>query len=159
MKNHRILLFMENKFIKCGFIGWGIELLATSLSNYRNHGDKRMMGSTSLLMFPIYGMAAAFQPFGKLLCRKNALVRGSVYMTLIFATEYATGWLLRRFGICPWDYSDAPFNIDGLIRLDYAPAWFVVGLLFERNTCKDIRQRYKEARRQKQCTSCSGNSR
>lgn len=147
---------MENKFIKCGFIGWGIELLATSLSNYHNNGDKRMMGNTSLLMFPIYGMAAAFQPFGKLLCRRNVLVRGSVYMTLIFATEYATGWLLRRFGICPWDYSDAPLNIDGLIRLDYAPAWFAVGLLFERNTCKEVRQRYKEERRQNKCASCSG---
>ena len=121
---------MENKFIKCGFIGWGIELLATSLSNYRNNGDKRLMGNTSLLMFPIYGLAAAFQPFGRLLCRRNALVRGSVYMTLIFATEYATGRLLRKLGVCPWDYSDAPLNFDGLIRLDYAPAWFVVGLLF-----------------------------
>ena len=138
---------MENKFIKCGFIGWGIELLATSLSNYRNNGDKRMMGS-------IYGMAAALQPFGRLLCRRNVLVRGSVYMMLIFATEYATGWFLRRLGICPWDYSDAPLNIDGLIRLDYAPAWFAVGLLFERNTCREVRRQYKDERRNSRCTAC-----
>ena len=39
-----------------------------------------------------FGMAAALQPFGRLLCRRNVLVRGSVYMMLIFATEYATGW-------------------------------------------------------------------
>ncbi|RZS92037.1 putative ABC transporter permease [Cuneatibacter caecimuris] len=140
---------MKNKFIQCGFIGWTIELFATSLGNYHKNGDKRLMGNTSLLMFPIYGMAAAMAPVGKLLCKRNMLVRGTVYMTMIFAAEYSTGWFLRRLGVCPWDYSDAPLNVDGLIRLDYAPAWFAAGLIFEQNTCKEIRKEYKEACRSK----------
>ena len=65
-----------------------------------------------------------------------------------------TGWLLRKLGVCPWDYSDAPLNIDGLIRLDYAPAWFAVGLLFERNTCREVRQQYKKERESSRCTAC-----
>ena len=38
--------------------------------------------------------------------------------------------------MCPWDYSDAKYNIDGLVRLDFAPAWFILGLVFEKCTCE-----------------------
>ena len=145
---------MENKFIKCGLIGWTMELFATSLSNYHRSGDRRMMGNTSLWMFPIYGMAAAMAPVGKFLCKRNIVFRGSVYMCMIFAAEYTTGWLLRRLGMCPWDYSESPLNIDGLIRLDYAPAWFTAGLLFENNVCGEVRKAYKKER--KQAAAASG---
>lgn len=54
-------------------------------------------------------------------------------MCCIFLAEYITGWGLQKaVGICPWDYSNSKFQVNGLIRLDYAPAWFVVGLLFEK---------------------------
>ena len=43
-----------------------------------------------------------------------------------------SGTLLRKVDACPWDYSNTPFNIKGLIRLDYAPLWFCAGLLFEK---------------------------
>ena len=130
---------MENKFIKCGLIGWTMELFATSLSNYHRSGDRRMMGNTSLWMFPIYGMAAAMAPVGKFLCKRNIVFRGSVYMCMIFAAEYTTGWLLRRLG---------------MIRLDYAPAWFAAGLLFENNVCGEVRKAYKKER--KQAAAASG---
>lgn len=57
---------------------------------------------------------------------------GGVYMLCIFSAEYLSGWGLQRVvGLCPWNYSDSHFQINGLIRLDYAPLWFGVGLLFE----------------------------
>lgn len=52
-------------------------------------------------------------------------------MVLIFTTEYLAGSFLRGAGICPWDYTGRVMNIDGLIRLDFAPFWFLTGLLFE----------------------------
>lgn len=52
-------------------------------------------------------------------------------MTMIFFTEYSTGYVLKKAGRYPWDYSQAPLNINGLIRLDYAPCWFALGLLYE----------------------------
>jgi uncharacterized membrane protein len=56
-----------------------------------------------------------------------------VYTLLIFFTEYTTGLILKLLtGICPWDYSGTPFSVSGFIRLDYAPAWFAAGLLFEK---------------------------
>ena len=30
------------------------------------------------------------------------------------------------------DYSNAPTNINGVIRLDYAPVWMAAGLIFEK---------------------------
>ena len=58
---------------------------------------------------------------------------GLGYVAGIFAVEYATGWLLRHFtGACPWDYTGhSPWSVHGLIRLDYAPAWLVMGLAAE----------------------------
>lgn len=107
------------------------------------------MGRTSLWMFPIYGLGVLLGPIGcKLdnwLTGKNfcltkgraaeRMVRnGLIYMILIFAAEYLFGWFLTQMGICPWDYSDWPTNINGLIRLDFAPLWFITGLLFEQIT-------------------------
>lgn len=64
-------------------------------------------------------------------------------MVLIWAIEYATGFALREFlGVTPW-YYDGKFAIDGLVRLDYAPAWFVAGLLFEK--VHNILERYRIA--------------
>lgn len=71
------------------------------------------------------------RPISAILQKQNALIRGTIYMMGIFAAEFTSGKLLRRRGICPWDYSKEPTNIQGLIRLDYAPLWFLVGLLFE----------------------------
>ena len=130
-------------FLICGLTGWCMEILFTSAGSLARH-DGRLIGQTSLWMFPIYGMAAAMAPVGKFLCKRNIVFRGSVYMCMIFAAEYTTGWLLRRLGMCPWDYSESPLNIDGLIRLDYAPAWFAAGLLFENNVCGEVRKTYKK---------------
>ncbi len=53
-------------------------------------------------------------------------------MLCIYMAEYASGWGLQRIaGVCPWNYSQSKYHINGLIRLDYAPVWFGVGLFFE----------------------------
>ena len=59
------------------------------------------------------------------------LLRGFLYMLFIFTAEYMSGSLLKKHHCCPWDYSGTHFQINGVIRLDYAPLWFFCGLLFE----------------------------
>lgn len=129
---------MIKNFIQCGFIGWGAELIWTSLHNRIQNHDKRWMGHSSLFMFPIYGLAALLKPCSKRLRqgKSGKVSRGLIYMTLIFLTEYSTGFLLKKVNRCPWDYSDAPLNVNGLIRLDYAPCWFALGLFYERLLCR-----------------------
>ncbi|PNV61849.1 hypothetical protein C0033_11415 [Clostridium sp. chh4-2] len=133
-------------FFKCGVAGWCLEVIFTSVESIMA-GDWRLMGKTSLLMFPIYGMGAFLGPIGNLLDKwipdlqadglnatDRAVRHGMFYMVLIFVAEYISGSWLRAKGICPWDYTGRHTNIHGLIRLDFAPLWFGTGLLFERIT-------------------------
>ncbi len=52
-------------------------------------------------------------------------------MTVIYIVEFISGSILKKHGSCPWDYSRSHLSIRGVIRLDYAPCWFITGLLFE----------------------------
>lgn len=113
-----------------------MELTFSSIHDLTEKKDRRMIGRTSLLMFPIYGMGALFCPIAAKLRGRSIWERGCIYTVLIFTAEYTTGWLLRKFSMCPWDYGDAKYNVHGLIRLDFAPVWFVLGLVFEKCACK-----------------------
>lgn len=121
--------FTKN-FLKCGLIGWCLEILFTSMDALRRR-DMTLQGHTSLWMFPIYGSAAILSPVSRLLKGKSAMTRGLAYMSLIFSIEYLTGRFLSRKKSCPWDYRRSRWNIGRVIRLDFAPYWFCVGLLYE----------------------------
>ena len=122
-------IFPENFFL-CGLVGLFLEIAFTGCGAALNH-DYRLTGHSSVLMFPIYGAAALIGPVSRLLRRATPILRGTIYMTGIFCAEFFSGRFLKKRGICPWDYSGEPSNIQGLIRLDYAPLWFLTGLLFE----------------------------
>lgn len=122
---------MKYKFILCGTVGWCMEIIFTALHAFRNK-EFKLVGQTSIWMFPIYGMASIFAPISRLLKNQNTVIRGGIYTCCIFAGEYLSGTLLKKYDMCPWDYSQAKFNIKGLIRLDYAPLWFGAGLLYEK---------------------------
>lgn len=112
-------------------IGWGLEIFWTGLTSFRRR-QMKLEGHSSIWMFPIYGMAACLAPLSRLLRHQRLWIRGLVYAACIFLTEFLTGSLLKKFNLCPWDYSKARWNIKGVIRLDYAPVWFLTGLLYEK---------------------------
>ncbi len=122
---------IKNNFIKCGLTGWGLEVFWTGFNSLLQ-SDRKMTGTTSLIMFPIYGMAALIKPVYEVIKNRNMLLRGGVYTLFIFTAEYISGFFLRIFNMCPWDYSGTFFSVNGLIRLDYAPVWFITGLLMEK---------------------------
>lgn len=148
MSGQRLKCFFVN-FIRCGVAGWCLEVVFTAAYSLAR-GNWKMMGHTSLIMFPIYGMGALLPFFGQLedwwlkgleglkggadrplSPAARAIRHGLLYMVLIFLAEYLSGLWLKSLGICPWDYSMWPDNIDGVIRLSFAPLWFGTGLLFE----------------------------
>lgn len=53
-------------------------------------------------------------------------------MLHIFLGEYIFGRILKKHKMCPWDYSKEKYQLDGVIRLDYAPVWFLTGLFYEK---------------------------
>ncbi len=118
------------RFLFYGVIGWCMEIVWTGFNSLLRK-DFRLISTTSVWMFFIYGMAIFLEPISKGLTAFPIYLRGGVYVILIFAVEYLTGTLLGRLNMCPWDYSGSRFNINGVVRLDYAPVWFVCGLTFE----------------------------
>lgn len=125
---------LGRNFFICGLTGWCMEILFTSAGSLLKK-DGRLIGQTSVWMFPIYGMAVVIRPVYKVIKKLPALFRGGIYSLGIFSFEYLSGSLLKKHHMCPWDYSDAAANINGIIRLDYAPLWMLAGLLFERILC------------------------
>lgn len=122
---------MKNKFLICGLTGWCMEIIFTAMDSFRRR-ELKLMGRTSIWMFPIYGMAVLIQPVYFFIKKFPFLLRGIIYATGFFTVEFLSGSFLKKHNICPWDYSKAKSNINGVIRLDYIPCWMIAGLLYER---------------------------
>ena len=127
---------MVIRFIIYGCIGWIMETFWTGLGSALR-GNKSLACTTYLWMFPIYGMGIFLEPVHELIRGYLWIYRGFIWAFLIFTIELITGWVLKlTLGECPWDYDReaaiAAVTVKGLIRLDYLPVWFCVGLMFER---------------------------
>lgn len=112
-----------------------LEVCFVAFADLPEAPDWKLKGHTYVWMVPIY---ALIYPAGlwlfPLLERLPWAARGLVYMALIYAVEYSSGWLLRRAtGHCPWEsgYHKARWGVQGLIRLDFAPVWFAASLAYE----------------------------
>ena len=125
---------MKSNFVKCGILGWCIEIIWTAFHGIKSKNNK-FIGYTSIIMFPIYGLASVIKPISLKLKKMKmpTIIRGIVYSIGIFMVELITGSILKKTNNCPWDYSDKKYNINGVIRIDYAPLWCIVGVIFEKN--------------------------
>jgi len=123
---------MMTRFFIYGTVGWIAEVLWTGFGSLLRT-DFRLTSHTYLWMLFIYGLAVFLEPVHDAIRSWHWFYRGLLYMFLIFSVEYFSGWLLSEvIGVCPWDYGNQLFAINGFIRLDYAPVWFTAGLLFEK---------------------------
>lgn len=118
-------------FLKCGLAGWCMEILFTALGSLQKR-EFRLVGQTSLWMFPIYGSACLLTPLFSFLKRFPVLVRGTIYAVCIFLGEFLSGNFLMGKKVCPWNYERSRWNIKKVIRLDYFFNWLLAGLLFEK---------------------------
>ncbi len=130
------------RFLCYGLIGWAVEIVWTAgqtalLAPAGTRGRWALAGRTYLWMFPIYGLLVfLYEPMHQALRATAWPLRAVAYAAGFLAVEYVSGWLLRRMtGACPWDYatraSPSRWQVHGLIRLDYAPAWALLGLALE----------------------------
>ncbi len=130
----QVVAVLLRRFLLYGVAGWVVEVLFTGTVSALKR-DRSATAQTYLWMHPIYGATALGMEGLSRRMRRSSVplpVRGLAYLAVIYGVEYASGWLLRKtLGKCPWDYSGSGRDVNGLIRLDYAPAWFALGLLFE----------------------------
>lgn len=124
--------YLFNHFLLCGCIGWCLECFWTGIHSLMDHKDSRFICNTSIWMFPIYGMAAFIGPISRKIKNHNFVFRGTLYTLCIYTTEFLSGSWLQKRNACPWDYSCCKYHYKGVIRLDYAPLWFITGLLYEK---------------------------
>ncbi|HEY9784810.1 MAG TPA: hypothetical protein V6D17_05360 [Candidatus Obscuribacterales bacterium] len=116
-------------------LGLGIEVVFTALMDIAKDSKKHLMGYSSIWYMPLYALTPIF--FAVLAPYLFALpwfVRGLIYVPLFFALEYAGMFSLRKLlGSSPsqQSYYQSRWNVNGLIRLDFAPAFFALGLLLE----------------------------
>ena len=66
---------LSKDFVKCGVIGWCMEIAVTSLQAFRRR-EPTLTGHTSLFMFPIYGAACLLRPLCILMSGFHWAVRG-----------------------------------------------------------------------------------
>ena len=66
------------RFVLYGLLGWGLEILWTGINSVRN-GDRTLRGTSSLWMFPIYGMGVLLEPIINLLTMLPWAIRGALH--------------------------------------------------------------------------------
>ena len=92
---------MQKKdFFLCGFTGWCLEIIWTGLHSLFT-GHFTMMGKTSLLMFPVYGLAAVIRPAYHKLARFPVMIRGVFYSCGIFLVEFPKRFFLPETSYLP----------------------------------------------------------
>ena len=118
-----------------GVLGWCLEIIFTGFYSAIIERNPRAIGTTYLYMFPIYAIAGSgFQIFRHLLVLASMplIVRIFIYLILIYLIEYSSGWLLKKLiGRCPWQYPDSKWSLNGFVRFDYAPFWFLLCFIIE----------------------------
>ena len=131
------------RLVAFGCLGILVEVVFTGMHSVLVKRDIRAPSRTYLWMFPIYGLGGAVLEYAN---EANAglhiLWRSLISTALIFAIEFACGWLLQALlGKCPWKYLDPTnenmvhkMSVMGLIRLDYAPYWYILAFLFDYNS-------------------------
>ncbi|GAB6158740.1 membrane protein [Desulfotomaculum varum] len=124
---------MIKRFLIYGMLGWSMEVLWTGFLSALA-GDWRLTSTTYLWMFPIYGLAVLLEPVHHSIRSLPWWLRGCIWVAAIWLIEAGSGFVIKTItGKIPWDYTgQSPWQIAGLIRLDMAPLWFIVGFLFER---------------------------
>lgn len=99
---------------------------------FNNGGYKADRLHKSLDVFYMYGCAVFLEPIHDIIVGWKWYVRGILWVVIIWGMEYSSGLLLKSIlGVYPWFYSGS-YAVDNLVRLDYAPAWFAAGMVFER---------------------------
>jgi hypothetical protein len=121
------------RFLAYGVAGSVAEALFTSAVASAGAGRIVRRGPSTPFMVPLYGLAVAlFEPIHDRVRGRPAWLRGAAYAGGILAAEALAGLAWRRWtGRVPWEYRSG-LAIAGLTRLDYAPAWALVGLAAER---------------------------
>ncbi|XP_058511410.1 transmembrane protein 229B isoform X4 [Ochotona princeps] len=122
--------------------GYFCEVMFTAAWEFVVNFNWKFPGVTSVWALFIYGTSILIveRMYLHLRSRCPLLLRCLIYTLWTYLWEFTTGFILRQFNACPWDYSQFDFDFMGLITLEYAVPWFCGALIMEqliiRNTLR-----------------------
>ncbi|PAV60325.1 hypothetical protein WR25_15434 isoform B [Diploscapter pachys] len=98
-------------------------------------GNRKLIGVTSVYIFFVYAFSTMVLEW-IYLATKEILpllpLRAVIYVIVCYIFEFSSGYVLKKFDLCPWDYeSFFHFHIMGLITFEYLPVWYVASILGE----------------------------
>jgi uncharacterized membrane protein len=114
-------------FIVFGVAGIAVEILFRGLFS----GTMALMGTTSIWMFPIYGVCGVtlgmFNQIPWIRAHCNVFGQSVLGSLVVTCVELVSGLLLNvLFGFGIWDYSMYPANVFGQVCLLFSVAWFLI---------------------------------
>lgn len=113
--------------------GYFTEVMFTATWEFVVSLNPKLTGVTSIWSLPIYGISTLIVE--KMYLRMDGRVplplRGLVYLLWTYAWEFSTGFLLRQFDACPWNYEPFDGHFMGLVTLEYAPLWYFFSMVCE----------------------------
>ncbi|RNA36693.1 transmembrane protein -like [Brachionus plicatilis] len=121
------------KFYLYGLQGIFMEVIYTSIYDSIALKSWRLTGVSSVWAFFIYATShLAIEVMSRHLIKKKIpiAIRGVIYVIWTYFWEFSTGFLLKQFDACPWNY-DFVYNFMGIITLEYAPMWYIACLFAE----------------------------
>ena len=119
-------------FLIFSFFGVGVEVFFSSIHNYIRYRDIALKGRSYLWMFILYGLwGIIIEPLYNLIKNAPFLIRGFIYLVVIFIGELGYGYFLKLLiKKCPWEYK-GKWTIKGIVNLLYLPFWLVFGFISE----------------------------
>lgn len=123
-----------------GIHGYVAEVMFTAAWEFVVNSNWKFPGCTSVWCLFIYALCGFVieQMYLRMEGNVHILIRGMVYVIWTYTWEFTTGYVLRYFNACPWDYTPFDFDVVGLITLEYAPLWYIGTLLQEQLLTKNI---------------------
>lgn len=123
-------------------VGITLEVFWTSIINSIKNKDRKLTGKTYLWMFPIYALVPFIYIFGiRYMQDINIFIKAIIYMFAFYLLEFTSGYIIKKImGVSPWNYrgydikiigKEYKANYKGLICLEYAPVWYLYGIMGE----------------------------
>ena len=123
-------------------VGVTLEVFWTSIINSIKSKDRKLTGKTYLWMFPIYAIVPFIYIFGLHYFQDiNIFIKALIYMFAFYLIELISGYIIKKImGVSPWNYRGYSIkifgekykaNYKGLICLEYAPIWYLYGIMGE----------------------------
>jgi uncharacterized membrane protein len=116
--------------------GYVIEIMFTAAWEFIVNMNWKFPGNTSVWSMPIYGLSTLAIEWQFFFLRDQLklplMVRALIYTVWTYFWEFSTGFILKQFNACPWDYTPFEGDFMGLVTLEYAPLWYLLGIVAEK---------------------------